>query len=171
MPRGKRLASVLSGTGSSDIVLSTTAILPESAGQDAPRKPAPVTTYFEPDAFTWYERQVRGPVTIKVKAGEIRIPSALGVHFLAAAQADESGHYHAAIGFAPKALAIRPLPPDRVGFLVRKERRSSGIIISCTSLLKQYGLGDHQLEAQWDARSQMLVAMLPRAGDADGHAP
>lgn len=121
---------------------------------------------FTPEAFTWYDdlpdRFTKAEMAVVISKHEIRVLSAAGRKIQEVVEPGPDGYYRVAVGIAPKAIAIRPLPPGKKGLRVRREKKSGAMYISCTKLIAKLNWPlPVRMLAVWDEEHQMLVAVLP----------
>lgn len=121
---------------------------------------------FDPSFFDWKdgtEERAGGKdmrIRIYKKPGQIVLTTAAARKIQECVEKAEGGFYRVKIGIAKKAIAIKPLRPDEVGFRMWLKKRGTAVI-SCANLIQTL---DWQLPlvvpAVWDKENQMLVGII-----------
>ena|SRR5690606_17457072 len=119
---------------------------------------------FDPKLFEWKRGQegwgARTDMKIRIsERGQIFLSSAAAKKFKEYAEPSEAGFYRAEIGIAKKAIAIRPVPFDSMGYRFRENKGM--LVCNCRRLVKslEWEL-PLKLVATWDAKHNMLVAKV-----------
>ena len=119
---------------------------------------------FNPDAFTW--TRINGNLRengARIDNRQIYLPKHLAEILSEHLIVGDDGYARVEIGYTEKSIAIRPIPPGRVGFkVVEKFNHSSkGYVICMASVVKDAGW---KLPAaaylEWDEEHKMLAGIV-----------
>jgi hypothetical protein len=122
-----------------------------------------VKRFFDPKLFEWKRGEngrYRKEMTIRITPkGQISLSKKAADKIKEVAEPSEEGFYVAEIGIAKKAIAVRPIHPEKLGY---RFRWAKGLLVCTSTTLVSELKWELPLKAiaVWDDKNNMLVAKI-----------